>query len=78
MYILYSEKINRYYIGHTKNLQSRLERHNGGGVKSTKNKGPWRVVYFEEYPNKIEANRRELALKKMKSRKYLEELIRSH
>ncbi|MBK5278396.1 MAG: GIY-YIG nuclease family protein [Bacteroidia bacterium] len=76
-YILYSESKDRYYIGHTEDLAIRLDYHNGGRVKSTKNFRPWKCVYFEEFETKLEANRRELEVKKKKSRKYLEFLIHS-
>jgi putative endonuclease len=74
-YILKSEKSDRYYIGHTSNIEDRLERHNSGKVVATKNKGPWQVVYFETYESKAEANSRELYIKSMKSRVYIDKLI---
>lgn len=74
-YILISEKSERYYVGHSSNVAERVETHNGGRVKSTRNKGPWKCVYFEEFDTKLEANRRELEIKKQKSRTYIEFLI---
>ncbi len=35
-YILQSLKDNRYYYGHTNNLENRVDQHNKGKVKSTK------------------------------------------
>lgn len=75
VYILQSEKSYRYYIGHTSDLDERLNYHNEGKVKSTRNKGPWIMVYVEIYKTKIQANQRELEIKKKKSRKYIEFLI---
>jgi len=46
-YILQSAKSGRYYIGHTEDIQKRLERHNTGKVTATKNKGPWSLNYYE-------------------------------
>ena len=74
-YILYSKSKDRYYIGHTEDLTKRLLRHNEGRVPSTRNYRPWECVYFEEFETKLNANRRELEIKKQKSRKYLELLI---
>ena len=74
-YILQSQKSNRFYIGHTNDLLDRLSRHNSGKVVSTKNKGPWQVVYFETFDTKLEANHRELETKSKKSRIYIEKLI---
>jgi len=75
-YILQSEKSGRYYIGHSSDLEQRLTAHNAGNVRATRNKGPWKCVYFNEYDTKIEANRRELEIKKKKSRKYIDYLIK--
>ena len=74
-YILQSEKSGHYYIGHNNDLSERLGRHNSGKVKATKNKGPWIVKYFERYQTKAEANSRELYIKSMKSRVFIEKLI---
>jgi putative endonuclease len=74
-YILQSTKSERYYIGHTADLDERLNRHNSGKVNATRNKGPWIIVYYETYGTKAEANSRELYIKSMKSRVYIERLI---
>jgi len=74
-YILKSEKSGRYYIGHSEDIYERLKRHNTGKVTATKNKGPWFIVYFEIHETKPLANSRELYIKSMKSRVYIEKLI---
>ena len=63
IYILRSKKFNRLYIGYSDNLVKRLEKHNGGLVKSTKPYKPWFVVYYEVYLAKGEALRWESNLK---------------
>ena len=75
VYILYSEKRDRYYIGHTANLNDRLERHNAGRSKSTKAGIPWKLMYSEVFGTKPEAYQREMEIKRMKFRKYIERLI---
>ncbi len=74
-YILYSIIQDRFYIGHCKNLEMRLQRHNQRMVISTKNYVPWVCVYFESFGDRISANRRELEIKNKKSRKYIEWLL---
>ena len=76
-YILQSQKSGKFYIGHTQDMESRLNRHNQGMVKATRNKGPWVLVYIESFETKIEANHRELEVKSKKSRVYIEKLILS-
>ena len=75
VYILKSKRDNSYYIGNTNNLEKRLIRHNKGYNKSTKRKTPWEIVYIEYYDNRQKAIKRELEIKKIKSRKYIEKLI---
>lgn len=67
VYILKSEKSNRYYIGHTNNIEDRIKRHNRGQNKSTKICRPWKVIYTEHYNTKSEAYQREMEIKRYKS-----------
>ena len=76
-YILFSEKTNKYYIGYTSDISSRLEKHNLGGTHSTRNGRPWEIVYYEIFDNKTDAIIREREIKNKKSRKYIEFLINS-
>lgn len=75
VYILKSKVNQKYYVGQTENLERRLLSHNSGYSKSTKNGAPWELIYKEEYSNRHEAVRREIEIKKMKSKIYIENLI---
>ncbi len=75
VYILYSASRDRYYVGHTYHLKERVEEHNSGKTPSTRTGRPWECVYFEEYPDKSSASRRESEIKSKKSRKYIEDLL---
>ncbi len=68
-YILYSEKFDRYYIGHCQDLQARLLRHNSNMVLSTKPYTPWKIVYTECFNSRDLAAAREKEIKNKKSRK---------
>jgi putative endonuclease len=74
-YIIYSIKIDQYYIGQTENLENRLIRHNNKGSKSTKKTNDWVIKYTEVFCTRVLALKRETEIKKMKSRKYIEQLI---
>ena len=76
VYIIYSEKIDRYYNGITDDIDWRLERHNLGWGRYTKRGIPWKVVYTEECDTKSEALMREREIKNRKSKKYIETLIK--
>jgi putative endonuclease len=75
VYILQSEKNGRFYIGHTNNLERRLQQHNAGQVKATAYMRPWRAVYTEPFDDGRLARKREWWLKAQKSRRFLEELV---
>ena len=66
VYILRSLKDEKYYIGSTSNVESRLAYHNFGKQRSTKNRIPFELVYFESYPTKSEALKREKQIKSYK------------
>ncbi len=76
LYILQSAKNNRFYIGSTTDLTRRLKEHNDGKSPYTRTTRPWIIKYSKEFENIVEAKREERKLKKLKSRKVIEELIR--
>ena len=63
VYVLMSLSDQGLYIGCTKNLKSRIERHNSGMVDSTKNRLPLKLVYYEACLNQSDAFNREKYLK---------------
>ena len=75
VYILQSETTGRFYVGSTNDLRRRLHDHNAALGGWTRAKGPWKLVYCEEYRTRAEAVAREKQLKAMKSRAYLERLV---
>lgn len=77
VYILYSVSLDQFYVGHTHDINDRIFRHNNSGSKATKKANDWTVVHTEVFETKSEAYNREMEIKKRKSRKYIEELIRS-
>ena len=54
---------NLKYIGHTDNLQERLETHNSGGSLYTKQVKPWKLVMFFAFDDKLKATAFEKYLK---------------
>jgi len=75
VYILYSKKCDRYYIGFCSDIDERLRRHNLGMVTATKNCRPYEIKATKAFPTMRDARKEELRLKKQKSRKYLEWII---
>jgi len=78
VYVLYSEKCAKYYVGHTNDLERRLYEHNHSkGGKFSKVFSLWTLVHYERYGSREEAVKREKEIKGRKSRKYIESLIKA-
>ena len=74
-YILYSERLDKFYIGSTENVENRLVQHNIGAVKFTSRGIPWLLKHTEVHPDRTSAMKREYEIKRKKSRKYIEWII---
>lgn len=70
VYVLYSSKFKRFYVGMTSNIELRLKTHNAGKVKSTKSFCPWEMVYTEEFETRRQARDREKYLKTAAGRRW--------
>ena len=72
VYVLYSNKHDKLYIGYTSDLKRRLLSHNKLAKKGwTIKYRPWKLIYSEEFPNKSAAIKRERELKSHKGRDFL-------
>ena len=77
VYVLLSKKDKNFYTGYTNNLKKRLEEHNKGLVKSTKNRTPFDIIYFEGCINKYDAIHREKYLKTTYGKRYLKNRMKN-
>ena len=71
VYILHSKKDGKLYTGFMPNLKERIEKHNKGYVKATKNRRPVSLIYYESYLLESDAKRREKFLKGGKGKEEL-------
>ena len=78
VYVIYSQKCDRYYVGYASDVELRLERHNQGKVKATKNCRPYTLQAKKSFNTETEARKEESRIKKQKSRVYLEKLIQGN
>ena len=67
VYVLKSEEDKSTYVGYTKDLKSRVSKHNHGLCTSTRNRKPLRLVYYEAYTSECDARTRERRLKQFKN-----------
>jgi len=75
VYILYSDKTNKYYIGSTNNLERRLRDHNNSNTPSTTFGKPWNIKFFQEFTDLKIARKIEHQIKKYKSKIIIEKII---
>jgi len=76
VYILYSEKLEKLYVGSTGNLKKRINAHNQGAASFTSRGIPWKLLYYQAFINKTDASREELFLKTGKGRERIKYLLK--
>ncbi len=75
-YVLLSETTGKRYTGQTNNLEARLLSHNSGNSPFTKGRGPWKLIYSEEFQTRSDAMKREKFLKSGKGREFLDSFLK--
>ena len=77
-YILYSQMLDRYYIGFTTDtVENRLAKHLLNKKGFTSKAKDWKIVYRESFLTKSQAMLREKEIKNWRNRKMIENLISS-
>ncbi len=76
-YVLQSLVDNKFYTGYTSDLESRLKMHNNGLVKSTKNRRPLKLIYFEACLTQQDALQREKYLKTTYGKRYIKNRLKN-
>jgi len=76
VYILISLKDDKFYIGSTSDLVKRINEHQKGQVLSTKNRLPFKLIFYEAYLNKYDAIRREDYFKTTKGKQTLRNMLK--
>jgi len=77
IYILHSQKDRGLYIGLTEDLQRRIAEHKGGSVTSTRNRLPIKLIHYESFLIKQDAEAREKYLKSGYGRKQLKDSLKN-
>ncbi len=75
VYVLKSASTGKFYVGCTSDFPRRWAEHLRGQSPFTKSRGPWEVVYQEQYATLAEARKRERQIKSWKSHRSIQELI---
>ncbi len=77
VYVLRSLKDKKFYIGYTNDLRERIKQHSDGISKSTTNRQPMELVYFEASRNIKDAMHREKYLKTTYGHRYLKNRLKN-
>ncbi len=77
-YVLLSLKDNRFYTGFTNNLKQRFEQHNKGLVKSTEDRRPIELIYYEACLDQRDAIKHEKYLKTYQGKIFLRKRLKSY
>jgi len=76
VYVLYSDKYQKIYIGYISNLLERFKSHNLLATKGwTVKFRPWQIIYAEDFIDKSAALAREKELKSSRGRAFIWQLI---
>ncbi|MFS4417554.1 GIY-YIG nuclease family protein [Maribacter sp. 2307ULW6-5] len=80
LYILYSHKIDKHYVGESPDMVNRLKQHNSHHFKGafTKTASDWEIVLSFECGNRENALYLEKFVKRMKSRAFIEKIIKEN
>ena len=71
MYLLHSISDNGFYIGFSTDLRKRVSEHKLGASFATRSRGPWKLIYYEAYTEREDAEGREKYLKSGAGRRFL-------
>lgn len=76
VYVIRSNKDGKYYTGFTDDLRKRFNQHHSGENVSTKNRGPFKLIYYEASLSKHDAIDRERFLKTGMGKRYLKNRLK--
>ena len=77
-YVLLSQKDGKCYTGFTTDLERRFEEHSKGKVKSTKDRRPLVLIYYEACLTQEDATHREKYLKSFHGKMFLHNRLKSY
>ena len=74
VYIIFSDELNRYYVGQTENFENRLEHHNQGRNKYTSKGAPWKFIHKIVVIDRSAAILLESKIKKRGIKRFLDDI----
>ncbi|OGH89311.1 MAG: hypothetical protein A2469_01705 [Candidatus Magasanikbacteria bacterium RIFOXYC2_FULL_40_16] len=81
LYLIENENGRHHYLGSALDFNVRLDEHNRGVTKATRNKGPWKILKTWKFDSIKEVKQIEYKIKRMKhklSEEYISYFIREY
>jgi putative endonuclease len=78
VYVIHSLEDHGFYIGFSTNLRKRIAGHEHGASFATKYRGPWKLIYYEAYIDRQDAEGRERYLKTGSGRRFLRQQLQHY
>src|SRR5437868_15493421 len=78
VYSLHSLTDHGFYIGYSTDLRKRLNEHKQGASVATKSRGPWKLIYYEAYIERPDAEGRERYLKSGAGRRFIRRQLKHY
>lgn len=75
VYVILNAK-GKWYTGITRDLRKRFKEHTDGLSRPTKNRGPWKLIYYEASLDKDDCTAREMYLKSGMGKRYLKNRLK--
>ncbi|MEA1979657.1 MAG: GIY-YIG nuclease family protein [candidate division Zixibacteria bacterium] len=75
VYILRDQN-GKYYIGSTTDLKRRMNQHDSGHTRTTRNMNFPKLIFSQQYQNLDSARKIERKLKKLKRKDYIDNIIK--
>ena len=77
-YVLQSEKDDKFYVGFAQDLKQRFGQHQKGQEDSTKDRRPFKLIYYEACIDRNDATKREKYFKSYHGRMFIKKRLKSY
>jgi putative endonuclease len=74
-YVLFSRDSVSFYYGYSDDLEKALDLHNSDMIAPTKGKGPWILLFSENYDNRMRAIRQSRFYRSVKGQRFLKNFL---
>ena len=74
-YVIFSRESGSFYYGYFDNLEKVMEMHNADQISPTSGKGPWVLLFSENYDTRLRAIRQARFYRSIKGQRFLRHVL---